>query len=84
MSHTYAQNLIHLVFSTKERQRTMPKDIQARMWAYLGGICKKEGIFVQAVGGVSDHVHILIQLPPALSLAKAVLLLKSNSSKWMN
>jgi putative transposase len=37
-----------------------------------------------AVGGTEDHVHILIHLPPKISLAKAVLLLKSNSSKWMN
>jgi REP element-mobilizing transposase RayT len=36
-----------------------------------------------AVGGTQDHVHLLFHLPPSLALAKAVLLLKSNSSKWM-
>lgn len=36
-----------------------------------------------AVGGTENHVHILFHLPPKLALAKAVLLLKANSSKWM-
>ena len=37
-----------------------------------------------ANGGMDDHVHLLLQIPPALALAKAVALLKANSSKWMN
>ncbi|MCU1334178.1 MAG: transposase IS200-family protein, partial [Candidatus Angelobacter sp.] len=38
---------------------------------------------VFAVGGMADHIHILFRLPPALSLVRAVTLIKSNSSKWM-
>ena len=37
-----------------------------------------------AINGMADHVHILFHLPPTIALAKAVQLLKSNSSKWMN
>src|SRR3954468_9074830 len=37
-----------------------------------------------AVGGVADHVHLLISLPPTLALAKAMQLLKGNSSKWLH
>jgi putative transposase len=84
MAHTFTQNVIHVVFSTKERHRTIAKDCQARLWAYIGGICRKEGIFIHEIGGMEDHVHILFQLPAALSLADAVLLIKANSSKWMN
>jgi len=36
-----------------------------------------------AVGGMEDHVHVLFRLPPTMTLARAVTLLKSNSSKWM-
>ncbi|HVS89276.1 MAG TPA: IS200/IS605 family transposase [Candidatus Acidoferrum sp.] len=84
MSHTYAQNVIHVVFSTKDRRKAISGEFQARMWAYAAGICKKLGILVHAVGGMEDHVHFLIQLPPALALAKAVLAIKSNSSRWAN
>ena len=84
MSHTYAQNVVHVVFSTKERQRLIEKEFQPRMWSYVGGVCKGAGIFVHAVGGMDDHIHLLIQVPPVLSLAKAVMTIKANSSKWAN
>ncbi|HXQ24810.1 MAG TPA: transposase [Candidatus Acidoferrales bacterium] len=54
------------------------------MWAYAAGICKNLGIFVHSVGGMDDHIHLLIQIPPPLSLAKAILAIKSNSSRWAN
>ena len=82
MPHTYAQNVIHIVFSTKYRSKSISKEFQPRMWAYVAGVCKNHGIFVHAVGGMDDHIHLLIQVPPALSLAKAVLAIKSNSSRW--
>jgi putative transposase len=53
------------------------------MWAYIAGICKSHELICLAVGGTQNHIHILLQLPPKLALAKAVLLLKANSSKWM-
>jgi REP element-mobilizing transposase RayT len=84
MSHAYAQNIIHVVFSTKDRQRSVSKDFRSRLWEYTVGICENLGIAVYAVGGMSDHIHLLIQVPPALSLAKAVLAVKSNSSRWVH
>ena len=84
MSHTYAQNVIHVVFSTKDRRKTISKESQSRMWAYVAGICKNHGIFVHAIGGMEDHIHLLIQIPPSLSVSKAVLAIKSNSSRWAN
>jgi putative transposase len=84
MSHTYAQNVIHVVFSTKDRRKTIPAEFQPKLWAYSAGICKNQGIFVHAIGGIEDHVHFLIQLPPVMALAKALLAIKSNSSRWAN
>jgi REP element-mobilizing transposase RayT len=72
-----------LVFSTKDRRNTIPKDRQHQLWAYLAGICKNHEMVALVVGGTENHVHILIHLPPKLPLAKAVALLKANSSKWM-
>ncbi len=84
MSHTYAQSIIHVVFSTKNRSKSISKEFQSRMWAYVAGISKNHEIFVHAVGGMEDHIHLLIQIPPALSVAKAVLAIKSNASRWAN
>jgi REP-associated tyrosine transposase len=82
MSHTYAQNVVHVVFSTKDRQKSINTELQPKLWAYIAGICKRLGIFVHAVGGTDDHVHLLIQIPAPMSLAKAVLTIKANSSRW--
>jgi putative transposase len=84
MSHTYAQNTIHLVFSTKDRRKLISKEFQPRLWAYTAGICKNHGMFVHAVGGMDDHTHLLVRIPPTMSLAKAVSTIKSNSSRWAN
>jgi REP element-mobilizing transposase RayT len=50
----------------------------------MAGICKNVGIWVHAIGGIEDHVHALIELPIGIHLPKAVNLLKSNSSRFMN
>jgi len=82
MSHSYAQNVVHIVFSTKDRRKAIPAELQPRLWAYTAGISKKYQIFVHAIGGTDDHMHLLIQIPPTLPLSKAILAIKSNSSRW--
>jgi len=83
LSHSYAQNHIHLVFSTKNRERLISNKMQERLWPYMTGICKNHDMLPFAVGGMPDHVHVLFRLPPTLALARAITLIKSNSSKWM-
>lgn len=82
MSHTYAQNTIHLVFSTKDRRKSIPPQLQPRLWAYIGGICKRSQIIIHAVNGTDDHIHLLIQIAPTMSLSDAVQAIKANSSRW--
>jgi len=83
MSHSHAQNHIHLVFSTKNREKRVSREHQPRLWAYVAGICKNQNMLAFAVGGIDNHIHVLFRLPPTLSLARAVTLIKSNSSKWI-
>lgn len=54
------------------------------MWAYMAGITKNHGMHAVAIGGMEDHVHALINLGATLGIAKAVQVLKANSSRWMN
>jgi REP-associated tyrosine transposase len=84
MPHSYAQNHLHAVFSTKDRRHLIPKELRPALWSYLAGIGKHSGVFVRAAGGAGDHAHVLFHPPAEVSLAKATLLLKTNSSKWMN
>jgi REP element-mobilizing transposase RayT len=75
---------MHVVFSTKERRPWITPDIQDRLWPYLGGIARENKMKALKVGGVEDHVHVLLSLPSTLDIAKAVQLLKGNSSKWIH
>jgi REP element-mobilizing transposase RayT len=84
MSHTYSSNRIHVVFSTKDRVPLIAEDLQPRLWAYMAGIAKSQGFGATSIGGVKDHIHALLVLPPTMPLAKAVQYLKGSSSKWLN
>ena len=66
------------------RPRADKNDVRTRLWPYLGGIARENGMKTLAVGGVDDHVHILLSLPATMPLAKALQLLKGNSSKWIH
>lgn len=82
--HTHASILMHYVFSTKNRERLISSDIEGRLWAYMGGIARTNDMRALAIGGISDHVHLLLSLHPSLPIDKAIQLIKSGSSKWMH
>ena len=82
--HSFTSILIHCVWSTNKRQPVLSSDLRGRLWPYLGGIARENKMKALAIGGVDDHVHMLISLPTTLSLAKALQLLKGNSSKWIH
>jgi len=84
MAHTFCCNHLHIVSSTKDRRNAIAKEGSHQLWAYLAGICNSHEMIALAVGGTENHVHLLLHLPPKLALAKAVLLLKANSSRWMS
>jgi putative transposase len=83
MAHTYASNFIHCIFSTKERKSNIAADRVADLYSYLGGIARSEGFMLIAAGGTANHVHLLVILPPTLSIANAVQKLKGSSSRWL-
>lgn len=84
VTHNYIQIRVHVVFSTKERQRLIPADVQPRLWQYIAGICRNLDVKPLAVGGFDDHCHMLISLPATSTLATVVQKVKANSSRWMN
>ena len=82
--HSFVSCLMHCVFSTKERRRLISPEIQSRLYPYLGGIARENKMKTLSIGGVEDHVHLLLSIPSTLSIAKSVQLLKGNSSKWIH
>jgi len=83
MSHAYVANFAHCIFSTKDRRNLISPDLQPQLYAYLIGTAKNLQITMAAVGGMPNHVHLLIAVPPAMALSVAIQKLKANSSRWM-
>lgn len=74
---------IHIVFSTKNREPLISKEIKEELFSYLGGICKGLESNPIQVGGYRDHIHILCLLSKKITLIKLVEEIKKNSSKWI-
>jgi len=84
MPSTHLSLHYHLIFSTKERVASLHKDWRGRLHAYLGGIVRDLGGFPECIGGVEDHVHLLIGLRATHRLAGVLREIKSSSSKWVH
>ncbi len=84
MSHTHTCLHYHLVFSTKNRTRSITPAIQSRLHEYLAGIVRgANGVPIQ-IGGTADHVHLLVTLTQNLALAEFMRELKAGSSGWVH
>ena len=84
MGSTYLSLHYHLVFGTKDREPFIAPDWRARLHEYLGGTVSGLGGFPQGVGGVADHVHLLVGLRATHCLADVLRELKKASSVWVH
>jgi REP element-mobilizing transposase RayT len=84
MPSTHLSLHYHIVFSTKGRVHSIASNWQDRLHAYIGGVVRNVQGVPEAVGGISDHVHLLIGLRAAACLADVVRDLKAASSRWVH
>ena len=84
MPSTHLSLHFHVVFSTKNREPWIAAGFRSELHAYLGGVVRGlEGIPL-AVGGVADHVHLLLGLKATHRLADVMREIKSESSRWVH
>ena len=83
MPQSLSKVLVHLIFSTKNREPLIGPDIRPRLHGYLVGILDKLKSPSLQTGGVADHIHILLALGRTISQAELVEEVKKSSSKWM-
>ena len=75
---------MHLVFTTKNREPILTKEIRARVFDHIIDNAKSKGIYLKAVNGYNDHIHCLLSLNRELSISKTAQLIKGESSYWIN
>jgi putative transposase len=84
MAHTFTNLLLHLIFSTKNREPVLDPEVKPRLFPYLGGIIQELGGRPVLINGLADHVHILAILPATASISDVLRTLKANSSRWIH
>ena len=84
MGHTFTKLVYHCIFSTKGRRAFINETIRQRLYSYIRGILERNEAHALAIGGVADHVHLLIETSPAASVAEMMRIVKTNSSKWVH
>lgn len=83
MPQSLAQILVHVVFSTKNREALLADDIRDELHAYIGGIAEHQKGTLLKAGSVADHIHLLIAHPRTCAPADLVQEIKTGSSKWL-
>ncbi|MGE4290038.1 MAG: IS200/IS605 family transposase [Salinivirgaceae bacterium] len=80
---TYTQILYHIVFSTKDREKTLLENHREQLFHYIWGILKSKQCVLYQINGTADHLHIATHIHPTLSLASLVKDLKVATSVWI-
>ena len=83
MAQSLSKIIIHIIFSTKGREKNIPHSLENELHDYIAGICYNLKCPAIRVGGTSDHLHIAVHLDRSISISKLVGGIKANSSRWI-
>lgn len=81
---SYTNLVYHIVFATKERAPLITTELRPGLHEYLGGTTRGLGGIALAVGGVADHVHLMVRIKPTLAVSDFIRQLKASTSAWAN
>src|SRR3990167_6721051 len=84
MAHTFTNLLTHVIFSTKDRMPLIQPGLKSDLGAYLGGTVRQLQGKAVTINGATDHIHLLLWMPPTVPTSETLRVLKSNSSRWVN
>ena len=84
MAHSYHRSFTHLVWTTWDREPLLIGNIQQDAYALILSQCKHLKVTVHVLGGVADHVHLLVSLPRTLCLSDFMEAVKGVSSRALN
>ncbi len=84
MSSTLSNLIYHVVFSTKNRGSLIDSALQPELYDCISGVVNRCNGILLKIGGIEDHVHLVMKLRTDIALSEIVRTVKSNSSKWLN
>ena len=81
---TYIKIWVHVVWTTKKREPMLSKEIRGKVFAHIRENAVEKGIHLDFINGYVEHVHCLISLKSNQNIDKILMLLKGESSHWIN
>lgn len=83
MSSTFTMLLYHIIFGTRERIPFITPEIRTPLYRYINGIVGHQNGFVLEIGGIPDHIHLLIRLRARTPVSELLHHVKGSSSRWL-
>src|SRR5438045_8091230 len=83
MAQTLVSLMVHVIFSTKNREAFITPEIEPELFAYVGGILKNHESRLLDAGGTADHIHLLVSQSKNVSLSSLMKDVKKDSSSWI-
>ena len=80
---SYTQFLYHIVFRTKRSIPAIFERSERELYAYILGYTRNKKAKLYRIGGMPDHIHMLIDIPPTIAVAEFMRGLKESTSKWL-
>ncbi len=80
---SYTRLLYHVVFRTKAGENTIPEAHCAELYGYIMGIVHNKKSKLYRIGGMPNHIHLLVDIHPSIALSDFMKELKEYSSKWL-
>ena len=75
---------VHLIWSTKNREKIIASERKNILIEHIKSNCNEKGVWLDSINCVSDHIHLLISLNAEMPISKLVMLIKGESSHWIN
>ena len=84
MSHSFSQLLYHIVFGTQHRQDLIDPELRDDLYPLIAAIVRNDRCSLLGIGGMPDHVHLLVRMRPNLTVSDLLRSIKANSSRWVH
>lgn len=81
---SYVRIWVHVIFSTRNHEQYLNSDLRRKLIEHIKINCRNKEIFLDSIGGWSEHLHILISLGREQNIAKVMMLIKGESAHWLN
>jgi len=84
MAHTFRVHFYHFVWSTKSRSAFITNEIESRLYDYIGAIVEQRKAKLMEIGGMTDHIHLLIKFTFDDKIGDLIREIKAGTSLWIH